>query len=141
MTATKGSPMVVDDLPESEQYLSEKTKKAMETKSEGLLEYRADALGRGYVYSKCIYLGKTVPLSKLEDGIKFVAEKLNLLGDADKIKSSMTRILKVDLYNDGTQEGKCAVVAYVHVDLDTYEEVMKDIRSFGAYQEGEIPHE
>lgn len=142
MTATTNvSAMKVFDLPESEQYLSEKTKKAMEIKSDGLLEYRADAAGLGYIYSKSIYLGTIVPISKLEDGIKFVAEKLNALGDADKIKSSLSRILKVDLYNDNLEEPKCAVVCYVHVNPDVHDEIMKDRKSYGAFFEGEMPDE
>lgn len=131
----------IDDLKEmAEPFLTEKTKAAMAVNERVLTVYRANSEGGAFAYAKCLYLGKRVALSKVEDGVKAVAEKVNLLGEAGEITSSLSHFVKFDLYNNSiSKESECIVLCYVHVTVPVYDRVMADMKTYGAFSDGEIP--
>jgi hypothetical protein len=131
----------VDDLKEmAEPFLTDKTKAALAKKELRMSIVRANEDGSAFVYAQCAYIGKKVPRSKVEDGVKFVAEKINLLGEAGEIVSSLSHFIKVDLYSDNvSKEPECVVVCYVHVPVAVYDRIQADLKTYGAFTEGGIP--
>lgn len=132
---TQGSAIKVENIDAlAEPFLTERTLKALQVKHNSLYHFDENR----EVTHQCLYIGKKVKISKITDGVKYVAEKINTFGEAGKIKSSLGDFIRFDLVPINVSEPETIVLCYIHVDLETYEAAMND-RSSGAFKEGQVP--
>ena len=137
----EGAALKIEDLKsQAEPFLTEKTKTALNVKSTSMFKWRANADKEAYMSHKCLYVGKRVKISEVEDGIKAVAEKINALGEAGKIDSAVSHFIKFDLFQiDTNREQETIVLCYPVVDIETYNEIMANPKEYNAFVEGAIP--
>lgn len=117
---------------QAEPYLTEKAKERLAIRAMYM-----SAHTDGVLSHQCVYFGKKVDLSKIEDAVKTIAEKVNDLADKDLIHSTLSHFIKFDLSHEGTgyfnadgspKEGMTVVLCYVLVPLETYQQIMDDMK-------------
>ncbi len=133
----KNSGLIVDDIYSvAEPYLTEKTKLALSKKAKSISLYETTDRDKSHT---CVYLGKRVLLTQVEEGVKYVAEKVNALGEAGKIHSCLANFVKFDLTQSGAQPKETLVLCFVMVDVQTHAELMANTKSSGAFSQGSMP--
>ena len=92
-------------------YLKESTieQMKMDEKPTSTVKFNKD----GSINSVCLYYGARAKISKLDDAIKQVCEKINRLGDEGVIKGNLGGVVKYDMQMTDLQEPECLVLCYV----------------------------
>lgn len=122
-TMTLGSAIVTTDLMEmAKPFLSEASQALLSKKATGLVEV-IDL--ENEKVTECLFLGVHVRTDKVEEGVKAIAEQINLISAAGLGHSVLAPILSVPLVKLSGKHYTCAVVAYVHVPAEKAEDVRK----------------